>query len=364
MDDAQTAPDPVAEDVAAVRASYEDSVSWRVTRPVRALGGAVRRLRGDGPNGPAPASGAPTTIPLGSYDSWLAHLHAEQLGPIEDACAAGGPGALSAFRGLGDDLWTVLLSREYTLYSNIRATLPGAPERQLQINWNGESGLTLLNQSKAFYAKARDRFEADGNKPLSEACILDYGCGWGRLTRFFARDVAPGALCGCDPVQSILDVCEHTRVPADLRLCDFLPERLPFEQNFDLVFSFSVLTHISEGAHLSVLRAIHSSLNPGGILIVTIRPPAYLALSELMHPALHELGPDPLAALEEPRYIFVPHPADPDHPQYHGEDMSYGESVISLPYVRERWADLFEVLDVSMLTGDMHQVAVTLRRRD
>jgi hypothetical protein len=44
--------------------------------------------------------------------------------------------------------------------------------------------------------------------------------------------------------------------------------------------------------------------------------------------------------------------------------MDYGETVISLPYVRERWSSLFDLIDVALLTEDMHQVVLTLRRRD
>jgi SAM-dependent methyltransferase len=162
-------------------------------------------------------------------------------------------------------------------------------------------------------------------------------------------------------VEDILEVCRQLRVPASLARCDFVPERLPFDERFDLVFSFSVFTHISEAAHEACLRAIHASLNPGAILIVTIRSPAYLSLSE---PMAAQLGtPDRLAALAEPRYLFVPHAAVPDHPQYHEGEMTYGETVISLPYIQQRWARLFELLDVSLLTEDIHQVAVTLRRR-
>jgi hypothetical protein len=42
--------------------------------------------------------------------------------------------------------------------------------------------------------------------------------------------------------------------------------------------------------------------------------------------------------------------------------MAYGEAVVTMPYVRERWGRTFELLDVSLLTNDIHQVAVTLRR--
>jgi hypothetical protein len=43
--------------------------------------------------------------------------------------------------------------------------------------------------------------------------------------------------------------------------------------------------------------------------------------------------------------------------------MTYGEAVISLAYVRERWLDRFELVDVHVPTEDPYQVALTLRRR-
>jgi SAM-dependent methyltransferase len=296
------------------------------------------------------------------FDDWLAHYFDDRLSALDAACAGAGPEAYGRFRDLDDDLWTLLLSRQYERYPNIRAFLPELPEPSLQVRWNGAAGLQLLDQSKSFYVKAKQRFSRHSETALPDAGVLDFGCGWGRLTRFFARDVAPGSLFGCDPVEDILDVCRQLRVPAVLARCDFVPERLPFEERFDLVFAFSVFTHISEAAHEACLRAIHAALNPGGLLIVTIRSPAYLGHSGAMHELLASLGPEPLAALAEPRYLFVPHAADPGHPQYHEGEMTYGETVISLPYIERRWTPLFELLDVSLLTEDMHQVVVTLRR--
>jgi hypothetical protein len=184
-----------------------------------------------------------------------------------------------------------------------------------------------------------------------------------RLTRYLARDVAPGQLHGCDPVDQILDVCRGSRVPAVLAKSEFVPERLPFETSFDLAFSFSVFTHISEAAHESCLRALHGGLRPGAILVVTVRPPAYLRHSPLMRPALDALGPESDARLAEPRYLFVPHPAEESHLQYEGGEMTYGETVITLPYVRERWTPLFELLQVDLLVADPYQLVLTLRRR-
>ena len=98
-------------------------------------------------------------------------------------------------------------------------------------------------------------------------------------------------------------------------------------------------------------------------MVLTIRPPAYLDYDPKMHEARDALGSDPVAALAEPRYVFVPHPHDPSHPQYETVAMSYGETVISLPYVRERWSDLFELTDVKVIPEDIYQVAITLKKR-
>jgi hypothetical protein len=97
--------------------------------------------------------------------------------------------------------------------------------------------------------------------------------------------------------------------------------------------------------------------------VLTVRPPAYLDFCELMRPALESLGPDPRSRLAEALYLFVPHPAEDSHFQYEGGEMTYGETVVTLSYVRERWAPLFELLEVDLLVGDLHQVMLTLRRR-
>jgi SAM-dependent methyltransferase len=287
--------------------------------------------------------------PPGAYDSWLEHVHGDELRRLDAASANGGPDSYALFRALDVDLWALLLTQEYEVYPNIRTLLPDVPDAALQQLWNGTSGAALAAQGAAFYRKLCERYERHGDCTLAESTVLDFGCGWGRLTRFLARDVEPGRLYGCDPVEQILDVARRARVPATFARSDFVPERLPFEGPFDLAFAFSVFTHLSERCHEACLRALHTALRPGAILVVTIRPPAYLGLT---------LPPG------EPTYVFRPHPAEPSHLQYDGSgEMHYGETVITLAYARERWSHLFEPCAADLLIGDLHQVMVTLRRR-
>jgi SAM-dependent methyltransferase len=298
----------------------------------------------------------------GPFDPWLT-LFDDELSELDAAVAREGAATLPRFRELDDDLWTVLLTRSYERYPAIRELMPLLPSAELQLRWNGATGLELLTEGKVFYRRARAAFADDAELPLDRARVLDFGCGWGRLTRFFMRDLAPGNLFGCDAVQSILEVCRESGVPAELARCEVRPSSLPFDTEFDLVFAFSVFTHLSEAAHESCLRAIHDSLAPGGLFLATIRSPGYLTGHDMGKPLLAGLKDDPSVAFQRPQYLFAPHPADPQHPQYLGGEMDYGETVISLPYVRERWSALFDLLDVALHTEDMHQVVLTLRRR-
>ncbi len=163
-------------------------------------------------------------------------------------------------------------------------------------------------------------------------------------------------------MEGILDVCRRSGVPATLARTDFVPERLPFDEQFDLVFAFSVFTHISEAAHNGCLRA-PAPFAQARRMPDAHRPPAqYLWFSPLMRPALEELGAGSGSPSGRGPLPVRPHPGE-EHLQQDGGEMTYGETVVTAPlHPRSAGRPSSSSCATDVLLGDLYQVMLTLRR--
>ena len=203
--------------------------------------------------------------------------------------------------------------------------------------WNGRSGLDAADPEQGLLPPRPTAMHADArHRALADATVLDFGCGWGRLTRFFARDVEPGDLLGCDPVEEILEVCRSSRVPAELARSEFVPERLPFDgRDRPRLLVLGLHPHLRGRRRRPACGRSTPRSSRRRPPRLTIRPPAYLDFDAKMHAPATRSAPTRRRCGAPLR--LRPHPTD-GHPQYEGGEMTYGEAVISLPYVRERWA--------------------------
>jgi len=197
-----------------------------------------------------------------------------------------------------------------------------------------------------------------GRHPLEDSTLLDFGCGWGRLSRLFARDLRPAQIFGCDSDPQILEWCRD--LPGTFRQSPTRLGCLPFEQRFDLAFAFSVFTHLGPATHDSALTALHAALEPNGLLIVTLRPRGFLEiraseLANLSDEAVHSL----LSQYDAGQFVYHPHnllPIDGEIP--------YGEAMIPRAYIDKYWTARFDIVEEPPVYAfDPYQVPVVLRRR-
>ena len=277
------------------------------------------------------------------FDSWLNHYYNEML-QEKDNLAQKGLDAHSIFKDISNnDLWTILLSKNYASYPNLKSKLPDFPEDDIQKIFNGGNGFALLNRARMSYEAINQSYKENGTKPLEESNILDFGVGWGRMLRFFIKNVKEDQLFGCDPAPYIVKTCEKLKVPGTIKLSDARPEKLPFDVKFDLVFSNSVFSHLSEESHMECLTAIHKSLNPGGMVFLTTWTPHYAEKNNL--------AAKNISGNED--YLFVPKP----------DNQNFGATFISYKYMQDNWTELFKVVGVNLQALGIKQVMVILQKK-
>lgn len=94
-----------------------------------------------------------------------------------------------------------------------------------------------------------------------EQTILDLGCGTGTLTAQL-RNLG-SKVVGVDSSQSMIDKAKEQFDNIDFMVCDAL--ELPFENEFDVVFSNAVFHWISD--HDALLSNVHKVLKSDGLLV-------------------------------------------------------------------------------------------------
>jgi SAM-dependent methyltransferase len=96
--------------------------------------------------------------------------------------------------------------------------------------------------------------------------LLDWGCGCGRVLRHWAR-LGDTDVFGCDINPKMVAWCRENLAFADVASNRLSPP-LPYEDaTFDLVYAFSVMTHLSEELQAAWVEECRRVLRPGGFFL-------------------------------------------------------------------------------------------------
>ena len=137
--------------------------------------------------------------------------------------------------------------------------------------WYFESG---RRHARMFWHLGSKR-QGDGARPVR---ILEWGCGPGRIIRHL-REAAgdrPLTIVGSDVDSDSLAWCRQHLEGIDFRLHGPSPPMPAGDGDFDLVYCYSVFTHLSEERQLEWARELHRLIAPGGLLIATTHGDHYL----------------------------------------------------------------------------------------
>jgi SAM-dependent methyltransferase len=289
---------------------------------------------------------------------WLSSTDmAAKLRDIDARIATTAPADIPAlWDGIPFDVFSLLAFHRPPQYRNLLAFFPDWPSTKVQEETVGASGLKLQLMTSAFIRSMTNGARQHLRKPLNEARVLDYGVGFGRNIRMLSKFVPSTQLYGVDPFVPHVETCQKLGVKAQILTCDPLPTSLPgplANSRLDMVFLFSIFTHLSEKAHLKVLKVIHDHLDDDGLLVVTVRPEESWNVV---------VPPKEVAAYREqhrskgiafmPIGVFVSADGEP----------TFGETSISLDFVRRQWTG-WDIVGMDLNLIDPYQLILFLKKK-
>ena len=246
------------------------------------------------------------------------------------------------FHEVSDDAWLKVLCWSY---DHRKTVLPDFPEESIQFGMVGSSGVSSLKEIYGFYREIRKTVSFNANTR-----VLDFGCGYGRLTRFFLKDTTK--IFGVDTCEDFIKIC---RDGFDMTPCQFI-HNTPFppldieDSSVDVITAYSVFTHLSEEAVNSWLDEFHRILKPGGVFIFTLRQKNFLEIFKqdvsASSPYVQGLakffgGDEMLKKYDAGEYMYLPSGG--------GRELTndfYGDAVIPERYVRKIFAKKFEIQEM------------------
>lgn len=258
---------------------------------------------------------------------------------------------MNRYRNVSDDAWLTLLSEP-------KDGVPELPPKPIQERFCGRFGRSAMAQALEFYKVVRASCQR-ADRPLSGLeSVLDFGCGWARITRCFLRDLGPSVLQGCDCDPEMVDYCA-TALPSYRFSVNAPLAPSAYEAGqFDLIYAYSVFSHLSEAAHLAWIEDFHRILKPGGLLVVTTRPRYFVAYWPRL-PYLPEFDPQQcLTDYDAGKFVHVPAQGGTATPS-----SFYGETGIPEPYIRRTWSRWFDVQRFHDDVPEVDQKVIVARRR-
>lgn len=188
--------------------------------------------------------------------------------------------------------------------------------------------------------------------PVQVDKVLDFGCGWGRMLRLLRRH--PGLtgveMHGCDLSLEALDMNRRTLPNVWFTPTTKFPPSAYREGMFDVVYAYSVFSHLSPKSHDAWAAEFARVLRSGGRAIVTTQPSSFFQLCQDFR-----FGKHPISSKWHERLAQSFTDQDCEERYNRGEFLyqagigdpeTYGEAVVPEQYFREAWGKVgFELID-------------------
>jgi SAM-dependent methyltransferase len=198
--------------------------------------------------------------------------------------------------------------------------------------------------------------------------LLDFGCGCGRVLVPMRRSplLSGCRLVGSDVDAELIGWLRAAHPDLELAVNSFSPP-LPFEDDeFDVIVSYSVFTHLDERSQFAWLRELRRVLSPDGVALLTVQGPAiYEAFRDGRFVANSRACARRVAghgSLEREGFIFELFDRDVSNQvDFSGIDSDYGLTFHSREYIERSWSPILAVQSVVAPPQQGQDVVVATR---
>jgi ubiquinone/menaquinone biosynthesis C-methylase UbiE len=245
---------------------------------------------------------------------------------------------------------------------------PGFPDEGTQKAFVGSAYEDALHEGYRFYQYVESHLANRRFKVPAER-YLDFGSGWGRISRFFLRDFERGDMASVDVDDGMVSFCQNSAVPGG-HFTVGSRSPLPFtDASFRLVTAYSVFTHLPEPLFKHWMLELLRVTAPGGLIAFTIEPERFLEFVETIDPAQPETGwhaalhtnLGSLAArkqeLEAKGFTYLPTGGGPYRPPE-----TYGDMVVKPDFIVKSIAGLGDMIAFVDEPQNFWQAVVMVRR--
>ena len=270
---------------------------------------------------------------------------------------------------MSDEDWCNLLDRSAEGKPTDGVELPGFPSADMQRQIIGSAGSQALIEAQRYYMLIKKYAKQLGvNFSPETTSVLDFGVGWGRMIRYYLKDVIADNIHGLDVAQQMIDICKTTITGGNFMLNNPAPPTHFANNSLDIVYAYSVFSHLAEAIHLKWIEEIARILKPGGILVATTQPRKFVEMCEywrahkpesLWHENLSKSFTDTNAAYsayDSGRYLYSATGGGSLDASF------YGEALIPKAYVEREWTKHLAFRDFVDSSDYLYQAVIVMQK--
>lgn len=174
------------------------------------------------------------------------------------------------FNGKTDEEFLELLIRSDKEPVIDGVEMPGFPDLKFQKGSVGSKGADdLRHEGYKFSHAVRHYAELCDVEIDQNTTLLDFGVGWGRMIRFFFKDIPSKNLFGIDTSKKMIAKCNDL-LPSGNYSSNSPHPPTDFANNmFDIIISYSVFSHLRSDAAEMWIKEFSRILKPNGIVVAT-----------------------------------------------------------------------------------------------